>query len=418
MTQALERTERKIYTVSELTRELKFVVENSFPAVWVEGEVSNFKHQFASGHWYFDLKDGSSLIHGVMWRDEAERVRFALEDGLAVVAFGRVGVYEPRGQYQLYVDLLEPRGLGALQLAFEQLKARLAKEGLFDPARKRPIPLLPERIGIVTSPTGAAIRDMLKILKQRFANVEVVIYPVRVQGEGAAQEIAQAIDDFNRWNNVDVLIAGRGGGSLEDLWAFNEEVVARAIFTSTIPVISAVGHEVDFTIADFVADVRAATPTDAAKRVIAEKATLLDRLAQARQRAAAAVQHGLALALERLTSAWASPAFRRPLRLVEEYQQQVDELVRSLAMRGGHLVAMKRAALEQALGKLEMLSPLAVLARGYSLTLGVTGGVLRRAEQVKVGDEVTTRLAQGAFVSRVLSTKGPGPLSQGAGHDG
>ncbi|MGH7431200.1 MAG: exodeoxyribonuclease VII large subunit, partial [Candidatus Methylomirabilales bacterium] len=242
----------RIYSVSELTAELKALLENTFTGVWVEGEISNFKHH-TSGHMYFTLKDERGQLRAVMFRGSNRGLQFRPEDGLAVIVFGNVTIYEPRGEYQVYVECMEPKGLGALQLAFEQLKTRLEAEGLFDPARKRPIPLLPKKIGLVTSPSGAAIRDILQIIHRRFANVQVLIFPVRVQGEGAAAEIVEGVEFLNKRGDLDVLIVARGGGSIEDLWAFNEEVVARAIYASQTPVISAVGHETDFTIADFVA---------------------------------------------------------------------------------------------------------------------------------------------------------------------
>ena len=262
--------ERTVLTVSALSQQLSAVMEERFPAVWVEGEVSNFK-VYGSGHAYFTLKDEGAQLRCVLFRNRARRVRFEPKDGLSVMAFGAVEVYAQRGEYQLVVELLEPRGLGALQLAFEQLKERLAAEGLFDARRKRPLPRFPRKIGIVTSPSGAALRDMLRIIGRRFGEVHIVLAPARVQGDGAAAEVAQGVRELNALGGVDVIIVGRGGGSLEDLWAFNDEMLARTIVASKVPVISAVGHEVDFTIADFVADVRAATPSNAAELVVREK---------------------------------------------------------------------------------------------------------------------------------------------------
>jgi exodeoxyribonuclease VII large subunit len=269
--------ERAVLTVSALTIELRAVLEERFPAVWVEGEISNFR-LYGSGHAYFTLKDAEAQLRCVLFRNRGRRIKFEPADGLHVMAFGSVEVYAQRGEYQLVVELLEPKGLGALQLAFEQLKARLTLEGLFDPARKRELPRFPRKIGIVTSPSGAAIRDMLRVIGRRFGELHIVIAPAKVQGEGAAEEIAQGLRDLNALGDVDVIIVGRGGGSLEDLWAFNEEVVARAICASKAPVISAVGHEVDFTIADFVADLRAPTPSAAAELVVREKQAVVDAL--------------------------------------------------------------------------------------------------------------------------------------------
>ncbi|HWP99936.1 MAG TPA: exodeoxyribonuclease VII large subunit, partial [Vicinamibacterales bacterium] len=280
--------ERRIYTVAELTREIGELLERRYLDVWVEGEISNCR-AWNTGHLYFTLKDETAQIRAVMFRSAVRYLRFTPEDGLHVVARGRVAVYDPKGEYQLVCEHLEPKGYGARQVAFEQLKRRLQAEGLFDAARKRPLPTLPRRIGIVTSLDGAAIRDMLKVLRRRYPNLHIVIRPTRVQGEGAAAEIARALADMGRFGGVDVIIVGRGGGSAEDLWAFNEEAVARSIAAAPVPVISAVGHEIDVTIADFVADVRAPTPSAAAEMVVARKdeyCARIDRLAE-RLRAAA-----------------------------------------------------------------------------------------------------------------------------------
>ena len=264
---------KKILTVSELTLEIKHHLEEGFGEIWVEGEISNFRSP-SSGHYYFTLKDGKSQIRGVIFRFMGRYLKFEPQDGLAVICRGKISVYEPRGEYQLILDYMEPKGIGALQLAFEQLKEKLEKEGLFDAARKKPLPLLPKKIGIVASPTGAAIRDLLNVIGRRFPNVGILINPVKVQGEGSAQEIASAIYELNTIPEIDVIVVARGGGSLEDLWAFNEEIVARAIDHSSLPVISAVGHEIDFTIADFVADLRAPTPSVAGELVVKDKAEL------------------------------------------------------------------------------------------------------------------------------------------------
>ncbi|MGH7356084.1 MAG: exodeoxyribonuclease VII large subunit, partial [Candidatus Rokuibacteriota bacterium] len=275
--------ERAVLTVAELSERLRAVVEERFPAVWVEGEISNFR-VYASGHAYFTLKDDQAQLRCALFRTRARRVKFEPGDGQHVLAFGSIEVYAARGEYHLVVELLEPRGLGALQLAFEQLKRRLADEGLFDAARKRPLPRFPRKIGVVTSPDGAALRDILRVIGRRFGDVHIVLAPARVQGEGAAAEVAQGVRDLNALGGVDVIIVGRGGGSLEDLWAFNDEMLARTLAASKVPVVSAVGHEVDFTIADFVADVRAATPSQAAELVIGEKAAVADALADLTRR--------------------------------------------------------------------------------------------------------------------------------------
>ena len=321
-------TVRAVLTVSELTRRLQETLEERFPAVWVEGEISNYR-LYGSGHAYFTLKDADSQIRAVLFRNRGRRIKFEPADGLHVLAFGSIEVYPQRGEYQLVVELLEPKGLGALQLAFEQLKARLQAEGLFEQARKRELPRFPQKIGIVTSTSGAAIRDMLRVIGRRFGELHIVIAPCRVQGEGAGEEIAQALRDLNALGGVDVIIVGRGGGSLEDLWAFNEEAVARAIAASKVPVVSAVGHEVDFTIADFVADLRAPTPSAAAELVVREKQAVVESLVQLRAR------------LERFAA--------RPLR---DLERRVDELttrlrrgVRGELGRAGHRVALATRAL-------------------------------------------------------------------------
>src|SRR3989475_2988824 len=302
--------ERAILSVSQLTDQLRGIVEEKFPAVWVEGEISNFR-LYGSGHAYFTLKDEGAQLRAVLFRNRARRLRFEPGDGQHVLAFGSLEIYAQRGEYQFVVELLEPRGLGALQLAFEQLKARLGAEGLFAESRKRALPRFPRRIGIVTSPSGAAVRDILRIIGRRFAGLSIVLAPARVQGDGAAREIAAGIADLNALGDVDVIIVGRGGGSLEDLWAFNEEAVARAIAASKVPVVSAVGHEVDFTIADFVADLRAPTPSAAAELVVREKQAVVDTLAQLRVR------------LERTAA--------RPLR---DPERRVDRLTMRLRRRG------------------------------------------------------------------------------------
>src|SRR5512145_1418309 len=294
--------ERIVLTVSALSQQLAAVMEERFPAVWVEGEISNFK-VYGSGHAYFTLKDDGAQLRCVLFRNRARRIRFEPRDGLHVLAFGAVEVYPQRGEYSLVVELLEPRGLGALQLAFEQLKQRLQAEGLFDAARKRPLPRFPRKIGVVTSPSGAALRDILRVIGRRFGEIHIVVAPARVQGEGAAAEIAQGVRELNALGDVDVIIVGRGGGSMEDLWAFNDEMLARTIIASKIPVISAVGHEVDFTIADFVAEVRAATPSNAAELVVKEKRAVVESLADLDGRLRRGMARMLALHRDRLERA-------------------------------------------------------------------------------------------------------------------
>ena len=369
-----------IYTVGELASSIKVVLEDSFTNIWVEGEVSNFKSPL-SGHLYWTLKDKRSELKCVFFKNSNEKIKFEIKNGMQVVCGGRISIYEKRGDYQLYVKRLEPKGIGALQLAFEQLKEKLFKEGLFDESRKRAIPMLPDRIGIVTSLTGAVIKDILNVLNRRFSNVEVIINPVKVQGEGAKEEIAEAIRDFNKLNNIDVIIVGRGGGSIEDIWAFNEEIVARAIYNSKVPVISAVGHEIDWTISDFTADLRASTPSVAAELVIAKKTDLIETLDDIE---------------EKLKSF--------PLDIVKEYGQRLDELEEGLSLRFRHYIQLKEENFRRLSEKIEILSPLAILNRGYSVSFKLPKReILSSAGSLKKGDEIETRLSEGSFKSRVIS---------------
>ena len=416
---------RRIYRVGELALLVKATLEGEIGSVWVEGEISGFK-QVASGHMYFDVKDEAALINCCLFRGSQRGVRVPLANGLQVRLQGDLTSYPPRSSYQLIVRAAEAAGKGSLQEQFEKLKARLAAEGLFAAERKRPLPALPRHLGLVTSLTGAAIRDMLSVLGRRFPNLHIVIAPVRVQGAGAAEEIAAAIDLLNARGGLDVLIVGRGGGSIEDLWAFNEEVVARAIARSAIPVISAVGHEVDFTISDFVADLRAPTPSAAAELVVRPKADLEAAVAEQRRRLVQAL-HAQALAWRhRLTRAAGSYVFREPHHLLQHGRQRLDALAAALPqhlqralrdrqqrldeaqLRLGHcmqLAAQSRAAdLQRLAAHLRALSPLAVLDRGYSLTRS-GGRVVRGAADVKKGDRLETRLAAGTVFSVVERTE-------------
>jgi exodeoxyribonuclease VII large subunit len=440
---------RAVLTVSALTARLRELIEERFPAVWVEGEISNFR-LYASGHAYFTLKDAGAQLAAALFRTRVRRLRFEPRDGLAVLAFGSLEVYAQRGGYQLIVERLEPRGVGALQLAFEQLKARLDAEGLFAAARKRALPAFPRRIGIVTSPDGAALRDILRVLGRRFRGLSIVIAPATVQGEGAAVEIAQAVADLNAMGGIDVIICGRGGGSLEDLWAFNEEAVARAIAASKVPIISAVGHEVDVTIADFVADLRAPTPSAAAELVVREEQAVAARLVDLPERLAAAMGRRLAHARDRLDGLASRRVLTDPARLLLERQRRVDDARRRLgramaaaahgaahrlqmasaalraaspfarirddrrrldAARLGLLTAMDRRTVEArhrlglSAGRLDSLSPLAVLGRGYSLTRLPSGEIVRRAGQVAAGAGVTVMLPEGSLDCRVEAAR-------------
>ncbi len=403
----------KIYSVSELTRDIKVLLETRYPTVWVEGEISNFRVS-PTGHGYFTLKDEFSQIAAVAFRSQLRRLPVALKDGMRVVVSGSIGVYERRGEYQIIVSKVEEKGVGALQIAFEKLKRKLFEEGLFSPEHKKAIPLFPQRIGVVTSPTGAAIRDILNVLERRFSNLHIILHPVRVQGDEAAGAIASALADFNgaAAPNVDVIIVGRGGGSLEDLWAFNEEIVARAIFASELPVISAVGHEIDWTISDFVADVRAPTPSAAAELVIGRKEEIAGRITALRERL---YHYASALVGEyrrRVDVAKQSYVFREPGNLIKQYQQQVDELLGRLSLLSRHRLEMSAQRVRSLTGRLESLNPEGVLARGYSITVNVAdGAVVSRVAGARMGAQVKTLVTDGSFTSRVTNVR-PGHVSR------
>jgi len=439
---------RHILTVSELTQEIKDILEDKFPDIWVEGEISNLRVP-PSGHIYFTLKDDFSQIRAVLFKMQARNLRFLPGDGLHVICRGRVSLYEKRGDYQLILESMEPKGIGALQLAFLQLKERLEKEGLFDPALKKPIPMIPQKIGIVTSPTGAVIQDMLHILERRFENLHILLYPVRVQGEGASSEIAEGIKYFNKFKDVDVIIVGRGGGSLEDLWAFNEEGVARAIYNSKIPIISAVGHETDYTIADFVADLRAPTPSAAAELVVRDKREIKNTLHYLKGR----LEYQMIQILKdyRTDLSHLRKIFKEPGKKIEEYFLRVDDLVNRLHLlfswtlkrRGEkclHLneslllrnpiqrvknlrpfiseakkhigqnikysIEIQRQRIGGLIGKLDSLSPLSILQRGYSITRKHPSlQILRDASTVKEGDKVEVKLFRGTLLCGVEKTE-------------
>jgi len=395
----------EVLTVSALTARIKGVLESGFPRVHVVGEISRCTRA-ASGHVYLTLKDESAVLNAVIWRGVATALRFQPEEGVEVIARGSIDVYAPRGSYQLIISWLEPRGVGALQIAFEKLKARLEKEGLFRREVKKPLPRFPRRIGVVTSPTGAAVRDVINVISRRYPAAELLLAPVRVQGEHAAGEIAGALDRLNEHRpGLDVIIVGRGGGSLEDLWAFNEEVVARAIFRSRIPVVSAVGHEVDFSISDFVADVRAATPTEAAEIVVPDRDELLKRLRDRRRRLGRALERMAREGRRRLAAVRARYVFRRPTTLLEQRAQRLDDVLDKMRTALAHRVGLLGEGLAGLGGRLDSLSPLKVLGRGYSLTFGADGRLLRSVETVAAGHVITTRLHRGQIDSRVLDAR-------------
>src|SRR5437879_7231517 len=436
---------RQILTVSELTARIRDLLARNFTATFVQGEISNCR-EAQSGHLYFTLKDDRAQVRCVFFKQQQRGTRFRPEDGRQVTGRGTLSVYEQRGEYQIYVENIEPVGLGALQLAFDQLKKRLEAEGLFAAARKKPLPLLPSRIGIITSPRGAAVRDVLRILTRRFPNVHLTVFPVRVQGEGAAQEIVKALKFFNAKKFVDVLILARGGGSLEDLWAFNEEAVARAIAASGIPVISGIGHETDFTIADFVADVRASTPSAAAELVVQTRREFDKHIADLRGALAEQLRYRILVLSRRVHELSARHGFRRPLDLLRLQRQRADEMTSRLALglrprleqsgkrrtlahlrivsfdfrvkiaafrlrlekrsaelgvRAARLLRAKRERLARFALQLEERSPLKVLERGYAIPTDANGIVLRDAAQVQIGDSVGLQLHRGKLSTEV-----------------
>jgi exodeoxyribonuclease VII large subunit len=437
---------RRAFTVTELTARIRDLLGRNFTDIWVEGEISNCR-EAQSGHIYCTLKDERAQIRCVCFKQQLRAIKFRPEDGLHVTVRGSVSVYESRGEYQMYVENIEPVGLGALQLAFEQLKKRLEAEGLFAAGRKKPLPMLPSRIGLITSPRGAAVRDVVRILRRRFHNVHLMVYPVLVQGDGAAAEIVKALRFFNQRKLVDVLILARGGGSMEDLWAFNEEIVARAIFASEISVISGVGHETDFTIADFVADVRASTPSAAAELVVQTRREFDKHIADLRETLVSLVRYRLLDLSKCVHELSARRGFRRPLDLLRQQRQRADEMTSRLALglrarleqsrkrftalhlriatfdfrvkisafrlhrdrlttdlgiRLERLLRTKRERLERLTLQLEERSPLRVLERGYAIATDSAGNLLRDAAQVQMGDTVAVQLHCGRLTTQVL----------------
>lgn len=383
-----------VLSVSELTFAVKELLETNLPLVWVRGEISNFVHH-GSGHMYFSLKDQDAQLSCVMWRGRNASLFFTPEDGKQVEAFGRVRVYEKRGRYQLDILKMVPAGKGDLQAAFEDLKARLQKEGLFDETHKKNLPLYPERIGIVTSPTGAAIRDIVQGLNRRFPSVRKILRPTLVQGEEAAQDIADAIDEFNEYGNVDVLIVGRGGGSLEDLWAFNEKVVARAVYRSSIPVISAVGHEIDFTICDFVADYRAPTPSAAAEIAVADARELVQTVTVYKQRCRRAAVTSVKNNRQVFQQTLNLYGFRRPGDRIHQFRQTVDELLRSVGYHTKYKFVNHKIQYKHNIERLKALHPDSVLKRGYTVvTERETGKIIPRLNQTSE-EQVTIQFYDG-----------------------
>ncbi len=440
--------ERRVWTVRDLIASVRTQLEREYTDVWLEGEISNFRAH-PSGHLYFTLKDEASQIRIVMFRTQARLLRFRPEDGMQVIARGRVTVYEARGELQVNAEYLEPKGAGTLQIAFEQLKAKLQAEGLFEQERKKPIPALPRRIGIVTSPQAAALRDILNILQRRHHSANVLIFPAQVQGDVAALEVSAGIRYFNKAGNVDVIVVARGGGSVEDLAAFNHEGLARTVASSTIPVISAVGHETDFTIIDFVADLRAPTPSAAAELVILSRQEIEEQSEGLRQRLERAMRYRLLMARQALTEMARHGAFARMMDSLGRRQQRIDDLVyrlekaerrlldqqrrrwdiaaaairhydasrrlaamrEQLGNRTAGLVSVfrtlllhRRGRLERLDGELQALSPLAILDRGYALVFDASGKLIKEAAQVKTGEDISTKVAHGVIESTVKRT--------------
>jgi exodeoxyribonuclease VII large subunit len=422
-----------VLSIGDLTRQVKGLIEGEFPEIWVSGEVSNLGRP-SSGHLYLTLKDSEAQLRTVIYRGVALRLKFDLKDGMEVIARGRLNVYVPRGEYQFSVEQLQPKGIGPLELAFQQLREKLFTKGYFDAKRKKRLPRFPKRVVLVTSPTGAAVRDMLEVLGRRWPAAEVWVCPVPVQGDGAGLKIAEAIQRLNRIRGpalpgdlggpgtpggtgqgaspIDVLIVGRGGGSLEDLWAFNEECVAQAIFASHIPVVSGVGHETDHTIADMVADVRALTPTEAAERVVPSRDELLDGLRTMQGQMRALLQQRVARVRQWLDDVARRRYFRQPLERVRDEERRLDDWSDRLARALRQRLVLARQRVEKEAARLETLSPLNVLSRGYSLTRKeVDATVVRSAEQVQLGDRLVTTVQHGRIVSRVETFEDAGPAA-------
>jgi exodeoxyribonuclease VII large subunit len=440
---------RRIFTVTELNAAIGRLLGREFSDIWVAGEISGVKLA-SSGHYYFTLKERDSQLRCVLFRSAHRYLRFKPQDGLAVVARGHLDIYEARGEYQLQVEFLEPQGHGALQLAFEQLKKKLADEGLFDEARKKPLPKYPRRIGIVTSPQGAAIRDMLQILSRRFPGLHIRLYPAQVQGDGSIEDVCRGIQYFSRTDWAEVMIVGRGGGSIEDLWTFNEEAVARAIAASKVPVVSAVGHATDVTIADFVADLRAPTPSAAAELIVCTRQELLDRIAAIRERLSQALRYRLSMAARRLqqrgverATSLLHRAIARRMQRIDELEYRLRDLVRAriedaarrlrsmesqlrrydLRPRLAHdrrrldaaaaraeqilrlQLARRSGRLESLAGKLSQLSPLRILDRGYAIVTNDAGVILKSSADAAVGSSIDIRLAEGRLAAEVTEPR-------------
>jgi len=395
--------EKNIVSVTDITRRIKGVLERGFSEIWVQGEISNFKLH-TSGHMYFTLKDEGAQLSAVMWRSRVAQLIFRPSDGLKVIVRGNITVYEPRGNYQIDCLQLQPVGAGELQLAFDRLKQKLNAEGLFDDVHKKPLPLYPQKIGIVTSPTGAAIQDMLNVLRRRFPALEVIVASVKVQGIGAAEEIAQAIRDLNTLPGIDVIIVGRGGGSLEDLWAFNEEIVARAIYASGIPVVSAVGHEIDFSISDFVADLRAPTPSAAAELVVKDRNEIIDILRNFSYTIENLVINRLHSSREKVHTLVGSYSFNKPLDLFRQRGQLIDDLEHRLHQSTAHRLGFVRQQVQSYTKRVQSVDPQLTLKRGYTIVYR-GGSIVPSAGEISEKDRLTVQFHDGSAESVVESVR-------------
>ena len=394
----------EIFSVSHITRIIKSLLEENIPAIWVEGEISNFKPHY-SGHLYFTLKDPDAQISAVVWKSRTSNLTFDPEDGMLVQAYGMIRLYEKSGRYQLDIIRMQPAGIGKLQLAFEQLKQKLDAEGLFDPSIKKGIPFFPEKIGIVTSATGAAIKDITNVIRRRAPHVQLIVRNAKVQGTGAAEDIANGIREFNQYGDVDLLIVGRGGGSYEDLWAFNEEVVARAIHESAVPVISAVGHEIDFTISDFVADLRAPTPSAAAELAVPDSRELRENIILIQNRITQLFLKKIEFARERIRNIQTSYGYKKPINDIRQYAMQVDELSLKLEQSVSRKIFQNKEYCNQIKIRLRNLDPIKVLERGYSISY-IEGRLIKDIKKVNIESEMQTEIASGMILSTVKQKKG------------
>lgn len=402
----MDTENRQIYTVSQVNELVKKLIETapSLSNVYLRGEISNFTNH-RTGHFYFSLKDEGGLIRAIMFRSSASKLKFVPEDGMKILARGRIACYPKEGQYQFYAEEMEPDGVGALYIAFEQLKKRLAAEGLFDPAHKKPLPKIPRRIGIITSPTGAAIRDMIHVTGRRFPYAELILYPALVQGDGAAPQLIEGLRCFNTKVPVDVIILGRGGGSMEDLWAFNEESLARAVYASKVPIISAVGHETDFTICDFVADRRAPTPSAAAEIAVPQTAELEQKFLNITARFLQYLNSQITILRQRVEQCAKSPALASPTRYLDEKRTEVFGLARQLDHTMRLRLGEKQTVFAAYTAKLEALNPMAVISRGYAAVFDASKTLLKSIRQVKPGETVSLQLSDGTVHATVDSVQ-------------